>query len=245
MSLAGRTILLTGAGSGIGHATARMAREQGARVAALVERPEQTAALAGIVEPEHVHAVDLTDFEAAAATVARAVDRLGALDGLVGAAGITIRGNAMQSSARDWQRVIDINLSANFHVAKAAMPALIASGRGSIVFVSSQLSIVAKEGAPAYAASKAGVNGLMRALALEHAADNVRVNAVGPGPTATPMNEELRSNPEAYEDRRKRIPLGRYGLPEEVAAPICFLLSGGAAFMTGTLVLVDGGYTAE
>ena len=244
--LGDRRIIVSGADSGIGLAFTRAAMEDGAIVAALVR--EDSAALDGIVEPAYRFAADLADadetdraIDAALALIAPPGETL---DGLVVCAGTFMHKAALETGNDDWQRVLSINLRGAFQMARQCGQSMQAAGKGSIVLVSSQIGSVGHPRAAAYAASKAGINGLVRSMALELAPAGVRVNAVAPGPVATPMTAEALADPERAGALTAQIPLGRLGEPREIAAAIRFLISDEASFITGHVLTADGGVTA-
>jgi NAD(P)-dependent dehydrogenase (short-subunit alcohol dehydrogenase family) len=230
-------LFVTGAGSGIGRAVLDQALADGAHVAALARDGREAERLRDA-------AVTLVrDLGIGGEGLARqAADALGGLDGVVLAAGIFEPRASAETDRATFARVLDVNLTSLFEIARDAL-ALMQPG-GSIVLVSSQIGLVGHPRAAAYTASKAAVNGLARALALEGAARGVRVNAVAPGPIATPMTEVARGDAQRAAALVAKIPLGRFGLPEEIAHAIRFLLSPAAGFITGSVLVADGGYTA-
>ena len=244
-SLVNRRLFITGMGSGIGLATAKLAAAQGARVTGTVQSPEQEANLEGVVSTDLCFRLDVTDEEALGTAVSDAAGRIGGLDGVVASAGIIKLLSSADTDSSDWSRIIDVNLTASFSLARAATPFLLKAESAAMVLISSQIGLVGHQRAAAYAASKAGINGLAKSLALELADRNVRVNAIAPGPIATDMTAATRADPERFETLRSAIPLGRFGTAEEIANLAVFLLSEQAGFITGQVVVADGGFTAR
>ena len=237
--LTGRRILVTGAASGIGAATARRCAAAGARVIA-ADRvdPKDTSGLAD----GHEHVVlDVANAE----RVAEVVAELGQIDGLVNAAGISIPGGIAQLDTAAWQKILDVNLTGTMLVCKQVTEHLLSSQRqGSIVNVSSAYGLTGGPGNISYNVSKSGVWQLTRCMAADLGGYGIRVNAVAPGYIETPMTDMLK-NAGPFRDQFIAMHLlKRPGKSEEVAAAINFLLSDDAAYITGTNLPVDGGFTA-
>jgi NAD(P)-dependent dehydrogenase (short-subunit alcohol dehydrogenase family) len=235
----GRTALVTGGVSGIGAATSLAFKRAGAQVIACGLTDGELAAaraspdFAGI----DVRRLDVTDL----AAVNALVGGLAALDCVVTSAGIIQRGAEHQPEVFD--RVLDVNVSGGMRVATAARP-LLARRRGAIVFVASIMAFFGGPAQPAYSASKGAVRNLTMSLGCAYAADGIRVNAIAPGWTLTELSRGARENPERNAHINSRIALGRWAEPAEIADPILFLCSDAARYMTGTVVIVDGGYAS-
>jgi NAD(P)-dependent dehydrogenase (short-subunit alcohol dehydrogenase family) len=244
-ALNGRTALVTGSSRGIGLAVARALAAAGARVVVNSRDPDAVRAAAEQVGNGAVGiAADLGSPAGAAGLVDGALEALGSLDILVNNAGMAMAAESIELSAANWQRTIDVDLSAVFYCAQAAGRHMLARGAGAIVNISSIQAFTPLARRVAYAASKAGVIGVTKALAVEWA-PAVRVNAVAPGYVATQMVEELvlsgRVNAEAI---AARTPMRRMAQPEEIAAAVVFLASDAAGYITGETLMVDGGWSS-
>jgi NAD(P)-dependent dehydrogenase (short-subunit alcohol dehydrogenase family) len=245
--------LVTGAASGIGRATAILLAERGAAVACLDVNAAGLAETAAAIRERGGRALmldaDVTDMAAVETAVYEAAAELGGLDRVANVAGVgDFTGDVTEIAPEEWARVVSINLSGPFHVSRAAIPHLRAAGGGAIVHVSSQFGMVGCLASPAYCASKAGLIGLTRAMAVDHTEEGIRVNCICPGPVDTPMLAWTDATPEVTARERSRTQgrnlTGRSGRPEEIAATIAFLLSDDVGFMSGSIIAVDGAWTA-
>lgn len=246
MRMRGRVALVTGAGSGIGRATALRLAAEGARVACVDrdgDSAEDTARqVRGLGVDGLALTADVTDERACARLVETIVGRFGGVTAVVNAAGVRSDLDAAPPPA-EWQRLLDVNLTGTYLMARAARVALIDAGGGTITNIASIYGVVGGSLSPAYAASKGGVVNLTRQLAVQWG-PAVRVNCVCPGVIETPMTAALLSDPAWRETALRRYPLARFGRPEDVAAAILYLASDEASFVTGVALPVDGGYTA-
>ena len=246
-----RVVLVTGAGSGIGRATALLALERGHAVAA-VDRDErglaQTLERAGDVDGLEAIVADVIDTAAVDAAMASTVERFGRLDVLIAAAALGTTGRIDEMDATVWDEIIDITLKGSSNCCRAAIPYMRVNGGGSIVLFGSVLGRAVTPGVGAYAAAKAGIEGLVRTLAVDHAAEGIRVNCIVPGSTDTPMMW-LGIAPDKLDEARRMceedIPLARVADPLELARPILFLASDDASFITGATLVADGGVLAK
>jgi NAD(P)-dependent dehydrogenase (short-subunit alcohol dehydrogenase family) len=250
--IAGKRAIITGAGNGMGRAAALRFASEGARVGLIDINRSAVEAVAAEITAAGGEALpliaDVTNEEQVARAVDLAVERWGGLDIVVSNAGIELVGQdaRVHELAREvWDRTLSVNLTGMFLTCKHGIRALLASGGGSVVCTASPTGLYGcAPGYTAYSASKAGVYGLTRVMASDYARLGIRVNAVIPGFTNTPMTKYFMESDEERENLVRTIPMGRPGEPEEVAAVMLFLASDEAAYVTGAAWAADGGQTA-
>ena len=248
MDFTDKIVLVTGATSGIGNAVARRFSDAGATLVLSGRNEERGEALAGDIRANFI-AGDLSDPDFANRLVADTVERHGRLDVLVNNAGIVYRRTVADMTDEEWHDTMAVNVHAVFFLCRAAIPVMRKQGGGVIVNMSSDAAFIGATAMPAYCASKAAVMQMTRAMALDHARENIRINAVCPDMIRTPMlageARQMGSTPEEYfAAGAEGIPMGRIGEPEEVADAVLYLASERASFVTGAGLLVDGGVTA-
>jgi NAD(P)-dependent dehydrogenase (short-subunit alcohol dehydrogenase family) len=248
-NLTDKVAVITGASRGLGRAMALEIGGAGAKLA-LVARDraklEETAAECAKVGAESaIFVADVTD-EAQVATLEKdVVARFGKVDILVNNAGVNVRKNLVDYTMEEWRKVTDTNLTSVFLLCRAFVPHMRGRGYGRILNLTSIMSHVSLPGRGPYSASKAGLLGLTRALAQELASEKITVVAISPGPFATEMNTVLMNNPELTKLFMDNVPLNRWGKPEEIGKLALYLCSEDAGYITGTDILIDGGWTAH
>ena len=250
MRLENKVALISGGARGMGAAEARLFASEGAKVAIgdiLDEQGRRTEAEINEAGGEclFLH-LDVTSEIVWQQAVAATIARFGKLDVVVNNAGIGGGGRLEDTTVEEWDRVMAVNAKGVFLGTKAAIPEMKRAGGGSIINISSQLGLVGTDtSSPQYQASKGAVRLLTKATAIQYAGEGIRCNSVHPGPIVTPMTEAGRANPERQQVMLSRIPLGRYGLAEDVAYGVLFLASEESSFMTGSELVIDGGWTAQ
>ena len=244
-----KVAIITGAGTGIGAATAKRFAEEGATVVICGRRPaplqEVVAEITQAGGRAEAAPLDVSDEHAFTALIQNTAKKYGRLDILVNNAVTTSGGMIADMSTADWRSSFDTTLDGTFFGVRAAMPIMTAQKAGSIVNVASVCGLLGSPGTAAYSAAKAGVINFTRVAALEGARDNVRVNVVIPGAVHTPAFEASVPEGQARDATAQAIPLGRVGLPLELANAILFMACSESSFITGTSLVVDGGKTSE
>ena len=250
MRLDGKVAFISGGARGMGAAEARLFAREGAKVAigdVLGDDGHKVEAEINETGGEAVFvALDVTreaDWERA---ISATVSRFGKLDILVNNAGVSGQGMVEDTTEEEWDRVMDVNAKGVFLGTKAAIPEMRKAGGGSIINISSQLGIVGVDNSsPQYQASKGAVRLLTKATAIQYAGEGIRANSVHPGPIVTPMTEAGRADPERTKVTLSRIPLDRYGQPDDVAYGVLYLASDESSYVTGSELVIDGGWTAQ
>jgi NAD(P)-dependent dehydrogenase (short-subunit alcohol dehydrogenase family) len=249
-NLTGKVAWITGGSKGLGFQMANTLAAAGASIALNSRHADEAETAAHTITETHgvktfAGAVDVSRADDVRPFADQIVKNLGSLDILINNAGINVRLPTAELPVADWQRVVDINLTGPFLCSQAAIPHMVSRGWGRILHVSSMLGLVGLAARPAYTATKGALVLLAKAQALELASTGVTVNALCPGPFATEMNKPLLDDPEKYRAFVAKIPLGRWGELHELDGPVLFLTSHASSFVTGTTLVVDGGWTAQ
>ena len=244
----GSVVVVTGGGSGMGAATARLFADQGATVVVVDRNAEAADRVAAEVGGE-ARIGDVSEPSFCEEAVNGVVADYGRIDVLVNAAGIIQRGGTAETDAEAWHRTMAVNAGGTFHMSKATVRHMVPQGAGAIVNFGSISGTLGAGGGIAYCASKGAVHQLTRAMAMDHAIDGIRINAVAPGEVDTPMFSSGRATPPTPEELQAVadafVPMKRLAQPEEVAQVVVFLASEAASYMTGAIVPVDAGYTSR
>ena len=250
MRLQGKIALISGGARGMGAVEARLFAKEGAKVTigdVLEDEGRKLEAEINATGGEALFVrLDVTHEADWQKAVEATVNRFGKLDVLVNNAGISGRGRVEDTTVEEWDRVMEVNAKGVFLGTKVAIPAMRRGGGGSIINISSQLGLVGTDhSSPQYQASKGAVRLLTKATAIQYAKEGIRANSVHPGPIVTPMTEAARADPERYQLMLSRVPLGCSGQPEDVAYGVLYLASDEARWVTGSELVIDGGWTAQ
>lgn len=250
MRLAEKVAMITGAGSGIGEATAHLFAREGAAVMIADINGEAAQKVCEAIQAEGGHAAwvqtDVTSEESAAAMIQTTLARFGRVDILFNNAGNEGFGSVVNTDLAVWERIFAVHVRGTFLCSKYVIPAMIEGGKGGVVInVSSVAGLIGIPNMAAYCAAKGAIVNLTRAMAVDFAAHHIRVNCIAPGTTMTPLGQRLIANdtPERLAQRLSRYPLGRFGQPEEIARSVLFLASDDSSYATGMCLTIDGGLT--
>ena len=249
IELKGRAAVISGGSRGLGEAMAKALAGAGARVALVARDRERLQSVRGDILASGGEAeafvADVTREDAVAKLAEEVKGWFGCPQILINSAGINVRKNLVDFTVEEFRSVVDGSLISTFLMCRAFVPGMMGTGYGRILNMSSIMSHVSMAGRTAYSSAKAALLGLTRALALELAQDGITVNGISPGPIGTDMNLAVMNNPEANAQFMTNLPVNRWGKVEEIGALACYLCSDAAAFITGTDILIDGGWTAK